>query len=188
MRSNCFTLLVPVQDWILLWERWVQVFEWWERGVGAKEAKSWGPAAVCDRPEARSKEPAGRRRYENRNFAIWRFVGGTDTVTCQITLDIAADAKEAKSKEPAPRKGLGMNPYGIHGTDPALPFAKRLWVNSDGIHEKPKALLSGGGRLTRRTRIATYLAGDESNCDLMSERKADARIERRTVRKMRDGY
>jgi hypothetical protein len=27
----------------------------------------------------------------------------------------------------------------IAGGTPALPFAKGLWVNSDGIHEKPKA-------------------------------------------------
>lgn len=31
-----------------------------------------------------------------------------------------------------------MNPQGIHETNPALPFAKGLWVNSDGIHGKPK--------------------------------------------------
>ena len=45
-----------------------------------------------------------------------------------------------KSKEPALRKGLwvnpyGMSPFGIHKTGPALPFAKALRVNSFGIHE-----------------------------------------------------
>jgi hypothetical protein len=29
-----------------------------------------------------------------------------------------------------------MNPFGIHETSPALPFAKTLRVNSFGIHEK----------------------------------------------------
>jgi hypothetical protein len=32
-----------------------------------------------------------------------------------------------KSKEPARREGLWVNPFGIHGTGPALPFANGLW-------------------------------------------------------------
>ena len=50
-----------------------------------------------------------------------------------------------------------MNPYGIHKTGPALPFAKALRVNSEGIHENQTehSARVGAGRRQANVKIRT---------------------------------